>query len=132
MWCQANHARPATGALRGFHAEPWDKRVDVARGTVMAAIADIRPDSPAFGEVETFRLDDSPGERIRLFVAEGLGNANCTYGDSDVDYLYGVSVGWQPSDKRAIAWDDPVLNVDWPVTVSVVSDADRGGVSSSV
>jgi dTDP-4-dehydrorhamnose 3,5-epimerase len=38
---QGNHARSAPEVLRGFHAEPWDKFVYVARGTVLAAIADI-------------------------------------------------------------------------------------------
>jgi dTDP-4-dehydrorhamnose 3,5-epimerase len=122
---QGNHARSASGVLRGFHAEPWDKLVYVARGTAMAAIADIRPESPTFGEVETFHLGDPPGERIRLFVSEGLGNAYCTYGGSDVDYLYDVSEEYHPADKRAVRWDDPDLAVDWPVTDPVVSEADR-------
>ena len=125
VWRQGNHARSAPGVLRGFHAEPWDKLVYVARGTAMAAIADLRPDSPTFGEVETFHLGDAPGERIRLFVAEGLGNAYCTYGDVEVDYLYDVSSAWFDTDKRAIRWDDPDLAVPWPVDDPIVSEADR-------
>jgi dTDP-4-dehydrorhamnose 3,5-epimerase len=46
---QGNHSRSAPGVLRGFHAEPWDKLVYVVRGRALAAIADIRPDSPTFG-----------------------------------------------------------------------------------
>ena len=121
---QGNHARSRPSVLRGFHAEPWDKLVYVARGTAMAAIADIRPDSDTFGEVATFHLGDE-GERVRLFVADGLGNAYCTYGDTDVDYLYDVSAPWFAADKRAIAFDDPDLAVDWPVDDPIVSDADR-------
>jgi dTDP-4-dehydrorhamnose 3,5-epimerase len=122
---QGNHARSASGVLRGFHAEPWDKLVYVVRGTAMAAIADLRPDSETFGEVETFHLGDPPGERLRLFVAEGLGNAYCTYGGDDVDYLYDVSEEYRPADKRAVRWDDPDLGVAWPVDDPVVSEADR-------
>jgi dTDP-4-dehydrorhamnose 3,5-epimerase len=125
-FAQGNHARSAPGVLRGFHAEPWDKFVYVARGTAMAAIVDVRPDSPTFGEVATFHLGDPPGRRVRLFVAEGLANAYCTYGDVDVDYLYDVSAPWSPGvDKRAIAWDDPHLGVAWPVDDPIVSDDDR-------
>lgn len=123
-WRQGNHARSAAGVLRGFHAEPWDKLVQVVRGTAMAAIADIRPDSPTFGEVATFHLGDPPGERLRLFVPEGLANAYCTYGDQDVDYLYDVTEPFRPVDKNAIAWDDPDLAVAWPVDHPVLSDAD--------
>jgi dTDP-4-dehydrorhamnose 3,5-epimerase len=121
---QGNHARSAPGVLRGFHAEPWDKLVYVARGTAQASIADLRPDSPTFGEVASFHLGDPPGERIRLFVSDGLGNAYCAYGDVEVDYLYDVTAEWRPADKRSIAWDDPDLAVDWPVEDPTVSSAD--------
>lgn len=125
-WRQNNHARSAPGVLRGFHAEPWDKCVYVARGSVLAAIADIRADSPTFGAVATFHLGDEPGERLSLFVAEGLANSYCAYGASDVDYLYDVTAEWYDADKRAIAWDDPDLGVDWPVDEPIVSVADQG------
>jgi dTDP-4-dehydrorhamnose 3,5-epimerase len=124
---QGNHSRSAPGVLRGFHAEPWDKLVYVVRGAAMAAIADIRPDSPTFGEVASFHLGGGPGgEWIRLFISEGLANSFCTYGDETVDYVYDVSDYWRPDiDKPAIAWDDPDLGVDWPVAEPTLSDADR-------
>lgn len=121
---QGNHSRSAAGVLRGFHAEPWDKLVYAVRGTVFCAIADIRPDSATFGEVATFTLGDPPGERVRLWVSEGLANAFCTL--TDADYLYDVTAEWSPDvDKRAIAWDDPDLGVAWPVEQPVLSDADQ-------
>lgn len=123
---QGNHSRSRPGVLRGFHAEPWDKLVYVARGNAFAAVADIRPHSPTFGEVATFRLGDPPGERIRLFVARGLANAFCVPGEDPVDYLYDVSEYWRDDlDKPAVAWDDPDLGVDWPLDEPAVSPADR-------
>lgn len=123
---QANHARSGRDVVRGFHAEPWDKLLYVARGVVLAAVADIRPESTTFGQVVTFRLGDPPlGERLRLFVAEGLANA---YGviEGPADYLYDVSEEWRPGiDKLAIAWDDPDLAVAWPIERPVLSDEDR-------
>jgi dTDP-4-dehydrorhamnose 3,5-epimerase len=114
---QGNHARSRQGVLRGFHAEPWDKLVYVARGTVFAAIADLRTDSPTFGEVATFLLGDEPGERVRLFVGEGLGNSYGVVEEQPADYLYDVSREWAPGVERvAVAWDDPDLAVDWPFT----------------
>jgi dTDP-4-dehydrorhamnose 3,5-epimerase len=121
---QGNHSRSGAGVLRGFHAEPWDKLVYVVRGTAFCAIADVRPDSATFGDVATFTLGDAPGERVRLFVAEGLANSFCTL--SDADYLYDVSGYWTPDvDKRAVAWDDADLAVDWPLRGPTISDADR-------
>ena len=123
-FAQGNHSRSAAGVLRGFHAEPWDKFVYVARGTAFCAVADLREDSPTLGAVETFLLGDAPGERVRLLVSEGLANAFCAL--TEVDYLYDVSAEWRPGVlKRAVAWDDPDLAVDWPVAAPVVSEEDR-------
>jgi dTDP-4-dehydrorhamnose 3,5-epimerase len=125
---QGNHSRSAAGVLRGFHAEPWDKFVYVARGTAFCAIADIRADSPTLGRVETFELGDAPGERMRLFISAGLANAFCCL--TEVDYLYDVGAEWQPGvPRRAVAWDDPALAVAWPVDDPVLSAADRANPS---
>jgi dTDP-4-dehydrorhamnose 3,5-epimerase len=122
---QGNHARSEPGVLRGFHAEPWDKLVQVTRGRALAAVADVRPDSPTFGSAETFTLGDGT-DRLRLFVSAGLGNAYCVLGAEPADYLYDVTAEWRPDvDKRAVAWDDPTLGVAWPVEDPVVSAEDR-------
>ena len=127
---QGNHSRSLPGVLRGFHAEAWDKLVYVARGRVMAALVDVRPASPTFGEVVTLHLGDPGGphdaRRMRVFVPDGVANAYCAYGDEPADYLYEVTEPWRPNaDKRAVAWDDPDLAVDWPVADPVLSVADR-------
>lgn len=124
---QGNHSHSVPSVLRGFHAEPWDKLVYVVRGLAMAAVADIRPRSPTFGEARTFMLGDPPrGERVRLFVSQGLGNSFCTLGDEATDYLYDVSDYWQPGlDKPSVAWDDPDLAVSWPLAEPILSEADR-------
>lgn len=122
---QGNHARSAPGVLRGFHAEPWHKLVQVTRGRALAVIADIRPDSPTFGTAEAFELGDGT-DRVRLFVSEGLGNSYCVLGDEPADYIYDVTDEWRPGvDKRAVAWDDPTLGVAWPVDDPVLSEDDR-------
>lgn len=126
---QGNHSRSLPGVLRGFHAEPWDKLLYVVRGTARIAVADIRPDSPTFGEVEAFDAGDPPGERIRVFVADGLANAYATFGDAEVDYTYEVGAEWHPCDKRAVAWNDPDLAVDWPIDDPILSAEDQANPS---
>lgn len=127
MLRQGNHARSRPGVLRGFHAEPWDKLVYVVRGSVLAAVADVRPQSPTFGEVATFSLGD--GERddpVRLFIAEGLANSYCVTGSETVDYLYDVSSYWVEDVPRlAFAWNDPDLAVQWPTDDPILSSADQ-------
>jgi dTDP-4-dehydrorhamnose 3,5-epimerase len=123
---QGNHSRSRPGVLRGFHAEPWDKLVYVVRGEALAVIADIRPESRTFGRTETFHLGDPPGERVRLFVSEGLANAFFASGEDGCDYIYDVTAYWHPDVVRtAIAWDDPDLDVGWPTHEPVLSEEDQ-------
>lgn len=123
---QGNHSRSAPGVLRGFHAEPWDKLVYAASGTTLAVIADIRPNSPTFAQTLSFHLGDPPGERIRLFISEGLANSFMATGEGVADYIYDVGDYWRPDvPKRSVAWDDPDLAVDWPVAQPTLSAADQ-------
>jgi dTDP-4-dehydrorhamnose 3,5-epimerase len=122
FFAQGNHSRSHARVLRGFHAEPWDKCVYVARGTATCVVADIRPDSPTFGRTESFILGDPPGERIRLFVSKGLCNA--VYCHTEVDYLNEVSEEFDSSHRGGIIWDDPDLAVAWPDSDPVLSTTD--------
>lgn len=119
---QGNHSRSHARVLRGFHAEPWDKCIYVARGTATCVVADIRPDSVTFGRTVSFVLGDPPGERIRLFVAEGLCNA--VYCHTEVDYLNEVSAPFDPAGRCGVIWNDPDLAVDWPDSTPILSAGD--------
>lgn len=120
---QINHSKSNPGVIRAIHAENWDKLVYPLTGKMFAAIVDIRPDSPTFGKVETFEFD---GENFKaLFIPKGLANSICVMGDEAVHYLYVVDAYYDGSDTRAIAWDDPDLNIDWPVKKPIISDRDK-------
>lgn len=122
---QGNHARSHPGVLRGFHAEPWDKLVTVVAGTARACVADLRPDSATFGAVVEVVLGDPPGERLGLFVAEGLGNAYEVLGERPCDYAYQVTREWTPDAPRTVVrWDDPDLAAPWQAREPVLSDLD--------
>lgn len=120
---QMNHSHSIPGVLRGIHAEQWNKIIYPVCGEVFIAIVDIRPDSPTFSKVETFNINDN--NRIGLFIPNGLANSFCVTGDKDVDYIYLVDVYYDESDTRAIAWDDPDLNIKWPLKNPVISQRDK-------
>lgn len=122
LFRQGNHSRSAPGVLRGFHAEPWDKLVYVVRGTALCVVADIRPESPTFGTALSFLLGDAPGAPRRLFIAEGL--ANAFQAITETDYINEVSQTFSAEDRRGVAWDDPTLRIQWPITPPILSDAD--------
>lgn len=120
---QMNHAFSAPKVLRGIHAENWNKIVSPINGEVYVAIVDIRPDSPTFGRFETFTINDE--NRIALFVSKGLANSYCITGETAVDYIYLVDAYYDGSDQKAIAFDDPDLNIDWPVKDPIISERDK-------
>lgn len=119
---QWNHSLSKKGVIRAIHAENWNKLVYPATGTMFAAIVDIRPGSETFGRVETFTF--SPDDRYALFVSKGLANSICAV-EGDVNYMYLVDAYYNGTDMRAIAWDDPDLNIYWPVDKPIISERDK-------
>ena len=108
---QNNISESKRGVTRGVHAEPWDKYIHVPFGTAFAAVADLREDSPTFGECETFEL----GQGNALFVERGFGNSYQVTSDWAA-YSYLVTEHWQAGvTYPAIALDDPDLAIAWPL-----------------
>jgi dTDP-4-dehydrorhamnose 3,5-epimerase len=110
------------GVTRGIHAEPWDKFISIAYGSVFAAIVDFRP-GESFGTLETFELN--PGQVI--YVPRGCGNSFQTLEDNTV-YTYLVNEHWSPEAKYTLVnLADPELGIDWPISLeqAEVSEKDR-------
>ena len=120
---QMNHSHSVPGVIRGIHAESWNKIIYPVCGQVFIAIVDIRPDSPTFAKVETFNIGED--NRIGLFIPNGLANSLCAIGPNIVDYIYLVDAYYDGSDTRAIAWDDPDLNINWPIKNPIISERDK-------
>jgi len=118
---QMNHSRSSRDTLRGLHAENWDKLVYVSAGTVFTALADVRPDSPTFGRVDTFRF--TPEAAMAVFIPAGVAHGYCVLSE-EADYIYQVTAYYDGSDRRAVAWDDPDLSVPWPVREPILSERD--------
>lgn len=123
---QWGHSHNLPGVIRGVHSEDWQKIVYPVNGKVFIAIADVRPNSETFLSVETFEIDntkkDSPHQA--LFLPPSIGNSICAMGDSPVDYMYIVDEYWDNSKAKGFAWDDPDLNIKWPIENPVISERD--------
>jgi dTDP-4-dehydrorhamnose 3,5-epimerase len=121
---QENHSKSLPGVIRAIHAENWNKLVYPLTGKLFAAVVDLRPESSAFSKVETFEFDSENPKA--LFIPKGLGNSICVLGDETVHYVYLVDAYWTGEDTSAVAWDDPDLNIDWPVKNPIISERDKG------
>jgi len=120
---QWNHSLSLPKVIRALHAEGWNKLIYPVTGKMFAAIVDIRPDSKTFGKVETFTFDETRPRA--LFIPEGLANSICVIGTEPVHYFYLVDKYYDGSDTTAIAWDDPDLDINWPIKDPIISERDK-------
>lgn len=127
-WCQDNHSRSAAvGTLRGLHyqAPPFAqaKLVRCPRGRVWDAVADVRPGSPTHGR--SFGIELSAENWTQLLVPRGFLHGFVTL-EPDSELLYKVDNPYSRAHDGAVAWDDPDLAIDWPLSgPPVLSDKDR-------
>lgn len=130
---QVNHSRSLANVVRGMHAEGWNKLVTVINGLAFSALADVRPDSPTFGQLETFELGpDNGGLKGSLYISQGIANSVCVL-KAPVDYIYCVDKLYQDRDKtgdQAISLFDPDLNILWPIDHDqmIISERDKNAV----
>ncbi len=113
------------GVTRGIHAEPWDKFVSVAAGSVFGAWVDLREGSPTFGRVFTATIDPSKA----IYVPRGVGNSFQALEDGTA-YTYLVDAHWSAELKSTYTFvnlADPQLAIEWPIPLSEceLSDADK-------
>lgn len=109
------------GATRGLHAEPWEKFISVANGSVFGAWCDLRQ-GPSFGQ--TFSIEINPG--VAVFVPRGVANGYQTLEDN-VTYTYLVNAHWSPDVKYTfVNLFDLEINIPWPISKdeAVISDKD--------
>lgn len=112
------------GVVRGFHAEPWDKYISVAKGSVFVAYVDLRK-GDSFGKVVTLELDNNKA----VYLPQGVGNSFMVLED-DTYYLYSVNAHWS-ADKydeyMFVNLNDPKIGVQWPIALDdcVMSDRDK-------
>ena len=111
------------GVTRGIHAEPWDKYISIATGSVFGAWVDLRP-GDSFGQVYTTVLDPSKA----IYVPRGVGNSFQALEDGTA-YTYLVNAHWSLEQKKTYTFvnlADPELNIQWPIPLeeSERSEAD--------
>jgi dTDP-4-dehydrorhamnose 3,5-epimerase len=112
---QDNHSRSARNVLRGLHYQiqhPQGKLVRVTHGVVYDVAVDLRRSSPTFGQYVGVELS---AENKRIFwIPEGFAHAFVVLSES-AEFLYKTTDFWYPEFERSLAWDDPAINIAWPI-----------------
>ncbi len=108
------------GVTRGLHAEPWEKFISVANGSVFGAWVDLRP-GDSFGQ--TLTIEIHPGKAV--FVPRGVANGYQTLEDH-VTYTYLVNAHWSPEAKYTfVNLADPELGIEWPIALDTVEISEK-------
>ena len=113
------------GTIRGLHFQkpPFAevKIIRCVRGKVFDVAVDLRKNSTTFLQWVSIVL--TPESQSMIYIPEG-----CAHGfqslenDSHLEYLH--TQRYTPSSEGGVNFNDPILNIKWPLTASFISERD--------
>ena len=123
---QDNFSHSINGVIRGLHFQKAPKAqaklVTVLKGKIFDVAVDIRKNSPTYGKWVSEILSDDTHNL--LYVPEGFAHGFCVISD-EADVLYKVSNEYSQEHERSIIWNDPKLNIQWPIKKPIISNKDN-------
>lgn len=122
---QENTSFSKKGVIRGLHfqQQPHEqgKLVTVLMGSVLDVVVDLRKGSETFGQVYYCELDST--KRNMLMVPKGFAHGFAALEDSY--FFYKCTNLYNKPAESGIVWNDPHLNIQWPLKNPIVSEKDR-------
>jgi dTDP-4-dehydrorhamnose 3,5-epimerase len=112
---QDNHSLSSKGVLRGLHYQIQNaqgKLIRVVSGEIFDVAVDIRSGSPTFGKWVGEVL--SGANKRQMWVPAGFAHGFVTLSDT-AEVLYKASDYYAPEHERSIKWNDPEINIAWPI-----------------
>jgi dTDP-4-dehydrorhamnose 3,5-epimerase len=114
------------GTLRGMHFQlpPFSetKVIQCIKGKVFDVAVDLRKNSPTF--LHWISMELSEENRKIILIPEGCAHGFQTLEDnSEILYLHTQS--YKPDFQSAIRFDEPLVNIQWKIPVSVISERDK-------
>ncbi len=113
-----NHCvSPRRGTVRGFHYQlpPYGqaKLIRVTCGRILDVNVDLRKGSPTFGRLVKAEL--TPDGWNQILVPVGFAHCYVTLED-DTEVIFKLGCQFAPSHAAGLAWNDPDLGIEWPIT----------------
>lgn len=123
---QDNASLSKKNVIRGLHYQlpphAQGKLVGVTRGCVWDVAVDIRVNSPTFGQ--WFGIELSAENHKQLYIPPGFAHGFCVLSE-EADFYYKCTDVYAPGSEGGIAWNDPALNIPWPVKQPILSPKDE-------
>ena len=126
-WMQINHSfTNRAGTIRGLHYQlpPFSeiKLVKCIAGAVYDVVVDLRKGSSTF--LQWFGVVISAANKKMIYIPEGFAHGFQSL-ESDCELIYHHSQFYTPGVEGGIRYDDPGLNIVWPLPVSDISERDE-------
>jgi dTDP-4-dehydrorhamnose 3,5-epimerase len=121
---QDNVSRSPEGVVRGLHLQcPHEqgKLVQVLEGVVFDVAVDVRVGSPNFGQWVGVEL--SADNKRQFWVPPGFAHGFCVTSEHAL-FSYKCTDIYSPENEVGVAWNDPDLGIEWPISDPVLSDKD--------
>ena len=125
-WVQMNHSFTIhKGTVRGMHFQlpPFTeiKMVRCIAGAVLDVIVDIRKDSATF--LQWFSVELSAANKQMIYIPEGFAHGFQTL-ESNSELIYHHTAFYQPGVEGGLFYNDPLLNIQWPLPIQNISARD--------
>ena len=125
-WVQLNHSfTNKKGTIRGMHYQlPPHQEIKMVRciaGAVVDIVIDLRESSETF--LNWISVELNPGNKKMIYIPEGFAHGFQTLTD-DCELIYHHSSFYTPGSEGGIRYDDPLVNIQWPLPVTDISERD--------
>ena len=125
-WVQLNHSFTSRkGTIRGMHYQLTPHReikmVRCISGGVLDVAIDLRQGSETFLNWTSVELTSE--NKKMIYIPEGFAHGFQALSDN-CELLYHHSAFYTPGSEAGIRYDDPFINIQWPLPVSDISERD--------
>lgn len=126
-WVQMNHSfTNKKGSIRGMHfqVQPFReiKMLRCIAGSVYDVIIDLRKGSSTF--LQWMGVELSAANKKMLYIPEGFAHGfQCM--EDDCELIYHHSEFYKPGAEAGIRYNDPLINIKWPLPLTVISSRDE-------
>jgi dTDP-4-dehydrorhamnose 3,5-epimerase len=124
LFVQDNQSRSIRGTVRGLHlqTEPAQgKLVRVVEGEIFDVAVDVRRGSPTFRR--WIGVSMSADNFRQCYIPPDFAHGFCVL-SAAAQVEYKCTSAYNPASEIGIAWNDPSLAIEWPVSSPVLSARD--------
>ena len=110
--------------LRGIHGDAvtW-KLVSCLYGQFYLVVVNWDDTSPQYRQWESFTLSDQ--NRLQVLIPPKFGNGHLVQSETAI-FHYKQSTYYDRASQFTILWNDPELNIPWPIERPILSQRDEG------